>query len=101
MMIVDECSRFSLAIKVARSLTARDVTCKLERLMTRHGPPEYLRSDHGPEFIAQAVRRLLAETATKTLDIEPGSPWQNGFSESFNSRFEGELLNLALFGTLN
>ncbi len=64
--------------------------------MTLHGPPEYIRSDNGPEFIAQAVRGMLAETDTKTLYIEPGSPWQNGFSESFNSRFRDELLNLEL-----
>jgi putative transposase len=106
--IVDEYSHFCLSIKVARSLRAHDLTRELERLVMLHGPPEYIRSDNGPEFIAQTVRGMLAETDTKTLYIEPGSPWRpsaartimNGFSESFNSRFRDELLNLELFSTL-
>lgn len=98
--VVDEYSRYCLLIKVARSMTAAEVIAELERLMTLHGPPQPICSDNGPEFIAQAVRGMLAETETKTLYIEPGAPWENGYSESFNGKFRDELLNLELFSTL-
>ena len=61
--------------------------------MTIHGPPGFIRSDNGPEFIADAARGFLAASGVRTLFIEPGSPWQNGFNESFNARLRDELLN--------
>lgn len=97
--VVDEYSRFCPGIKVTSKMTGKDVTRELERLVTLHGPPEHIRCDNGPEFIAHAVRRFLAESEIKTLYIEPGAPWQNGYSESFNSRFRDELLNLELFAS--
>ena len=86
---------------VSRSLTAQGVMSELERLMTIHGAPEFIRSDNGPEFIADAARAFLAASGVGTLFIEPGSPWQNGFNESFNARLRDELLNLELFATLH
>lgn len=95
--ILDEYSRACLSIKVARSMTGSDVRGELERLITLHGPPEFIRCDNGPEFIARATRRFLAEAGVGTLFIDPGAPWQNGYSKSFNSRLRDELLNLEAF----
>jgi len=95
--ILDEYSRACLSIKVERSMTSSDVSGELERLITIHGPPGFIRCDNGPEFIARATRRFLIETGVGTLFIDPGAPWQNGYSESFNSRFRDELLNLEVF----
>ncbi len=95
--VVDEYSRACLSIKVERRMTGRDVRSELERLMTLHGPPGFIRCDNGPEFVAQATRCFLAEVGVGTLFINPGSPWQNGYSESFNSRLRDELLNLEIF----
>jgi len=95
--VIDEFSRSCLSIKVERTLTSRDVIAELERLIILHGPPGFIRCDNGPEFIAGATRRFLATADVKTLFIDPGSPWQNGYSESFNSRFRDELLNLEVF----
>ena len=95
--VIDEFSRSCLSIKVERTLTSRDVVAELERLITLHGAPGFIRCDNGPEFIAQATRRFLTEAKTQTLFIDPGSPWQNGYCESFNSRFRDELLNLETF----
>jgi transposase InsO family protein len=97
--IVDEFTRECLAIVVGRSLTARDVIKALAKAGRERGMPEHLRSDNGPEFIAKAVRRWLAEVETATLYIEPGSPWENAYSESFNSRLRDELLNGELFSS--
>lgn len=72
----------------------------LERLVEVHGAPEFLRSDNGPEFIANAVKQWLAESAIGASYIEPGSPWENPFSESFNSRFRDELLDREIFASL-
>jgi putative transposase len=96
---VDEYSRYCLTIKVDRCMTSRDVVVELERLFTLHGPPGFIRCDNGPEFVAQAVRKFLTEAEVETLFIEPGAPWQNGYSESFNSRFCDELLNLEVFAS--
>ena len=98
--IVDEFTRECLTIEVERHMTAQDVIATLRFLFELRGPPEYLRSDNGPEFIAQAVKDWLSESGVGTLYIEPGSPWQNAYSESFNSRFRDELLNRELFETL-
>jgi putative transposase len=95
--IVDEYSRECLEIEVSRSLRAEDVVKVLGRLFVEHGEPEYIRSDNGPEFIAEAVKQWLRESGVKTLYIEPGSPWENAYSESFNSRFRDELLDRELF----
>ena len=67
------------------------------RLIVRHGPPEYLRSDNGPEFTAKLVRRWLGRVGVETLFIEPGSPWENGYNESFNGTLRNELLRREIF----
>ena len=95
--IVDEYTRECLEIEVSRSLTAEDVVAVLGRLFVERGEPEYIRSDNGPEFIAEVVKQWLQKSAVKTLYIEPGSPWENAYSESFNSRFRDELLDRELF----
>jgi len=100
MPVVDEFSRECLAIEVGRSFKSADVVATLERLFEKHGEPDFIRSDNGPEFIAQAVREFLQDRDTRTLFIAPGSPWENGYVESFNSRFRDELLNRELFTTL-
>ena len=98
--LVDEHSRECLAIEVARRMTSRDVLRVLTRAMLRHGVPEHIRSDNGPEFIAKSVRRWLARLEVGTLFIEPGSPWENGYVESFNGKLRDELLNGEIFYTL-
>lgn len=98
--ILDEYSREALSLEVARSITAEDVLRDLERLVRERGAPEFIRSDNGPEFIARAVRDWIEEKGFKTCFIEPGSPWQNAYIESFNSRFRDEFLNLEVFGSL-
>jgi len=89
-----------LTIVVERSMTADEVVSTLQYLFELRGAPEFLRSDNGPEFIAQAVRAWLRESKVGTLYIEPGSPWENPYSESFNSRLRDELLNREVFETL-
>ncbi len=95
--VIDEFSRSCLSIKVERMMTSSHVIAELERLITLHGPPSFIRCDNGPEFIAQATRQFLTTANVTTLFIDPGSPWQNGHCESFNSRFRDELLNLETF----
>lgn len=95
--IVDEYTRECLEIEVSRSLTAEDVVGVLGRLFVERGEPEYIRSDNGPEFIAEVVKQWLQASGVKTLYIEPGSPWENAYSESFNSRFRDELLDREVF----
>ncbi len=98
--IEDEYTRECLAIEVERSITSREVIETLRYLLEVRGAPEHIRSDNGPEFIAKALRAWLAESGVKTLYIEPGSPWQNGFNESFNGKLRDELLNGELFTSL-
>lgn len=98
--IVDEYTRECLTIEVERRMTAKDVVATLEYLFELWGAPQYVRSDNGPEFIAQAVKTWLARSQVETLYIEPGSPWENAYSETFNSRFRDELLNRELFTSL-
>jgi len=98
--ILDEYTRNSLAIRVERRLNSEDVLHTLTCLFTRFGPPEHIRSDNGPEFVAKAVRSWLGRLGVKTLYIEPGSPWENGYIESFNGRLRDELLNGEIFYTL-
>ena len=84
--VVDEYTRECLTIEVQRSFTAEEVVATLQYLFELRGAPKYIRSDNGPEFIAKAVTEWLARSAEKTLYIEPGSPWENAYGESFNSR---------------
>jgi len=98
--VIDEFTRECLAIHVARSLKHDDVLACLTDLFTRHGPPDHIRSDNGSEFTATAVREWLPKVGVKTLYIEPGSPWENGYNESFNGKLRDELLNGEIFYTL-
>ena len=98
--VVDEYSRECLAIRVARRMTANDVLWVLADLFLAYGIPEHIRSDNGPEFVAKAVREWLADLGVTTLFIEPGSPWENGYIESFNGKLRDELLNGEIFYTL-
>ena len=88
--IVDEYTRESLCLKVARSITSEDVLDTLAELFAMRGVPNHIRSDNGSEFIHGELQDWLKESGIKTLDIDPGSPWQNGFLESFHSGFRGE-----------
>ena len=99
--ICDEFTRESVALEVERNMTAQDVLRILDQAVQERGcAPKFIRSDNGPEFIAKAVVNWVGESGFETLFIEPGSPWQNCYSESFNSRFRDEFLNVELFGTL-
>ena len=98
--VEDEYTRECLAIEVERGITSREVIETLRYLFEVRGMPEHIRSDNGPEFIAKALRTWLAESGVKTLYIEPGAPWQNGFNESFNGKLRDELLNGELFTSL-
>ncbi|ACK50258.1 Integrase catalytic region [Methylocella silvestris BL2] len=95
--LIDEFTREALAIQVKRRLNATDVLETLADLMILRGTPAYVRSDNGPEFIAVALREWIAAVGSKTAYIEPGSPWENGACESFNSNLRDELLNGELF----
>ena len=95
--LVDEFTRECLAIEVGASLGARRVIAVLERVFAEQGQPEWLRSDNGPEFIAQVLKRRLAERGPKPRYIDPGCPWQNPYGESFNGRLRDECLNRELF----
>jgi len=98
--IIDEFTRECLRIQVNRRITSQDVIDKLFDLFIFRGIPEHTRSDNGPEFTAKAVRRWLNRVGVKTLFIEPGSPWENGYIESFNGKLRDELLHREIFTTL-
>ena len=98
--IIDEYTRECLAILVARKIKSQDVIDVLFELFIFRGIPEHIRSDNGPEFTAEAVRKWLERLGVKTLFIEPGSPWENGYIESFNGKMRDELLNRDIFTTL-
>jgi len=98
--IVDEFTRECLAIDVGRRLNHEDVLERLAWLMSTRGVPDHIRSDNGSEFTATAVRDWLRRVGVKTLYIEPGSPWENGYVESFNGKLRDELLNVEIFDTL-
>ena len=98
--ILDEYTREGLRIMVARKITSQDVIEQLAELFLERGVPEHIRSDNGPEFTAQAIRQWLRELGVKTLYIEPGSPWENGYIESFNGKLRDELLNVEILTTL-
>lgn len=98
--ILDEHTRECLAIKVKRKLTSYDVIEQLADLMVNRGTPDHIRSDNGPEFTADVIRGWLNRLGVRTLFIEPGSPWENGYIESFNGKLRDELLNGEIFDTL-
>lgn len=98
--VIDEFTRECLAIEVARTLRSEDVMECLAELFVHRGIPDYIRSDNGPEFTAIAVREWIERVGGKTLFIEPGSPWENGYNESFNGKLRDELLNGEIFYTL-
>ena len=100
LVIIDEYTRECLAMLVARHITSGDVIEQLYELFLLRGVPEHIRSDNGPEFTAKAVRKWLNRIGVKTLFIEPGSPWENGYVESFNSKLRDELLNGEIFTTM-
>jgi putative transposase len=98
--VVDEFTRECLSIRVARKLGSADVIDVLADLFITRGTPAFIRSDNGPEFIAIAVRGWIGGVGAKTAFIEPGSPWENGYVESFNGKLRDELLNAEVFNTL-
>jgi len=98
--VIDEFTRECLAIRINRKLKSTDVIDVLSDLFIMRGIPTHVRSDNGPEFIAQALRDWLAAVGSKTAYIMPGSPWENGYCESFNSKLRDELLNGEIFYTL-
>jgi len=98
--VIDEYTRECLMIRVKRKLNSIDVIDVLTDLFILRGPPAFIRSDNGPEFVAEAVRRWIEAVGAKTAYIEPGSPWENGYCESFNARFRDELLNGEIFYSL-
>ena len=98
--IIDEFTRECLAIKVNRKLGSQDVIEELFKLLIYRGIPEHIRSDNGGEFTAKMVRKWLNRLGVKTLFIDPGSPWENGYIESFNGKLRDELLNREIFTAL-
>ena len=98
--VIDEFTRECLAIDVSRRMTSEDVLERLSDLFVQRGTPDFIRSDNGPEFAAQRVRDWLENVGVKTLFIQPGSPWENGYIESFNGKLRDEMLNVELFDPL-
>ncbi len=98
--IIDEYTRECLAIMAKRHITSQDVIDQLFELFLFRGVPEHIRSDNGPEFTSKSIRDWLTRLDVKTLFIEPGSPWENGYIESFNGKLRDELLNREVFDTL-
>ncbi|WP_338272356.1 IS3 family transposase [Roseicyclus marinus] len=98
--IIDEFTKEALVIRVKRKLNSTDVLDALTDLFILRGPPAFIRSDNGAEFIAKKVRTWIGAVGAKTAFIAPGSPWENGYCESFNARFRDELLNGEVFYTL-
>jgi putative transposase len=97
--VVDEFTRICLKIEVGVSIRAKSVITILEALFHEYGRPQFLRSDNGPEFIAKQLRAWLKENGSQTIYIDPGSPWQNAFCESFNGKLRDECLNMSVFYT--
>ena len=93
LVLIDEYTRECLAIRVARRLGSYEVMETLADVMVWRGIPEHIRSDNGPEFVAKELRQWLGKVGTGTLYIEPGSPWENGYCESFNGKLRDECLN--------
>jgi len=100
LVLIDEYTRECLAIQVARRLGSYEVIETLADVMVWRGIPEHIRSDNGPEFVAKELREWLGKVGTDTLYIEPGSPWENGYCESFNGKMRDECLNGEIFYSL-
>ena len=100
MTLIDEYTRECLAIRVARRINGFGVIEAFADAMLRHGIPEHIRSDNGPEMTAKVVRSWFQQIGSKTLFIAPGSPWENGYCESFNGKLRDELLNGEIFYSL-
>ncbi len=98
--VLDEFTRECLSIRVARKLRSTDVIDVLSDLFILRGVPEHIRSDNGPEFVAKAVQDWITAVGARTAYIAPGSPWENGYIESFNARIRDELLDGEIFYTL-
>jgi putative transposase len=98
--LIDEYTRECLVLEVGRTMTSTDMVDVLIELVHARGVPEHIRSDNGPEFIAEAIRSWLGRSGIGTLYIEPGSPWENGYAESFHARLRDELLNVEVFETV-
>ena len=98
--IIDEYTRQCLAIDIGRKLTQENVLDRLTDLFIRRGTPDYIRSDNGSEFTAKSVRKWLDAVGVRTLYITPGSPWENGYIESFNGKLRDEVLSVEIFDTL-
>jgi len=98
--LLDEYTRECLTILTQRRIISQDVIEQLFYLLVFKGTPEHIRSDNGPEFTAKAIRRWLNNLGVKTLFVERGSPWENGYIESFNGKLRDELLNREVFTTL-
>ncbi len=98
--LIDEFTRECLAIRPRRRLNSQNVIEVLADAMIEYGIPEHIRSDNGPEFMAKDLRKWLLSSGAKTLYIEPGSPWENGYCESFNSKLRDEFLNGEIFYSL-
>ena len=99
LVVLDEYTRECLGLEVEHAMGAREVVGILEKLVAERGAPEFIRSDNGPEFVAREVREWIESQGFKTLYIEPGAPWQNSYTESFNARFRDEFLNVELFSS--
>jgi transposase InsO family protein len=97
LVVIDEFTRECLAIDVNKQIKGADVVGLLRYLFAVRGEPEFIRSDNGPEFVSNAVKKWLEVSGVRTLFVAPGSPWENGYVESFNSRLRDELLNRELF----
>lgn len=95
--IIDEYTRQCITVDISRSITAEDVINRLAELFVIYGVPKFIRSDNGPEFVAIAIQTWLSMMKVNVLYVEPGSPWQNGYAESFHSRLRDELLNMEQF----
>jgi len=98
--LIDEYTKEALAIHVARRIRANDVIDILADIMIERGVPAFIRSDNGPEMVAKVLRNWLARVGTQTVYIMPGSPWENGYCESFNGKLRNELLDGEIFYTL-
>jgi len=98
--VIDEHTRKSMAVDVDRRLRSQDVIYRLSELFKEEGLPEYIRSDNGSEFTAKAVKKFLKDLEVSPMYIEPGSPWENGYIESFNGKLRDELLDREVFDTL-
>lgn len=99
--IVDEFTRECLCLSVSRRFTSVNVKDELASLIAVRGLPRHIRSDNGPEFIAQELRDWLTQLQVETLYIEPGAPWENGYAESFHSRFRDEFLSMEIFDSVS